>query len=177
MNEEKNALRTRFIGLAVVVSFGLTAHPALASLGSFPLNGANVHVSSNVMKSAAVVKEETASQTVATTPSPTAAYTVNVVILNSGTVVHEFVAASSDTVFAVTWSGPQQPDFVDILGTYSERYLKPSGADAIHAVGLNQRSLNASDLVVQSFGHPGRFKGYAYLPSAVPAGVSLSKLQ
>jgi hypothetical protein len=177
METKKKALEMRFIGLAAAISIGFTANPAVAALGGFPLTGANPHVTSNAMKAAAVMKASTASQATAATSSANPGYSVNVVTLNSGTVVREFVATSSDTVFAVAWSGPLEPSFVDILGTYSERYLKPSGFDVIRSGGLSQRGLSSSDLVVQSFGHFGRFNGYAYLPSAVPAGVSLSELQ
>ncbi|CAB3757091.1 DUF2844 domain-containing protein [Paraburkholderia humisilvae] len=177
METENKALKMRFIGLAVVVGIGFTANTATATLGGFPLTGANPHVTSNVMQVAAVMKATKSSQAPAATSSGNAVYSVNVVTLNSGTVVREFVATSSGTVFAVAWSGPWQPNFVDILGPYSERFLKPSGADVIRAGGLSQRSLSSSDLVVESFGHFGRFIGHAYLPSAVPVGVSLSELQ
>jgi hypothetical protein len=177
METEKKALAIRSIGLAVVASLGFTANAANAELGGFPLTGSNPRVAANVMQSAAVIKAETASQTAPAAPSVNGAYKVNVVTLNSGTVVREFVATSSNTVFAVAWSGPRPPNLVDILGPYSARYLKPSGSDVIHAGSLSQRSLSSQDLIVQSFGHPGRFSGNAWLPLAIPPDVSLSELQ
>jgi hypothetical protein len=177
METGKKTSKWRFIGLAVVVSIGLAANTAVAALGGFPLTGSNPHVTSNVMKAAALMNASTASQATAAASSANTPYSVNVVTLKSGTVVREFVATSSNTVFAVIWNGPRQPDFVDILGAYSKRYLQPSGSDVIRVGGLSQRGLSSSDLAVQSFGRLGRFKGYAYLRSAVPAGVSLSELQ
>ncbi|CAB3754150.1 DUF2844 domain-containing protein [Paraburkholderia solisilvae] len=177
METGKRSLKWRFVGLAAVVSIGFAANAAVAALGGFPLTGANPHVTSNVMKAAALVQTSTPSQAAAAASSANALYSVNVVVLKSGTVVHEYVATSSNTVFAVIWNGPRQPNFADILGAYSTRYLTPSGLDVIRVGGLSQRGLSSPDLVVQSFGRMGRFKGYAYLPSAVPPGVSLTELQ
>jgi hypothetical protein len=174
--KRKNMMKTGLLGLAAALSIGVAANPAVAALGSFPLTGGDHHVTSNVMESAAAKSVSRASQTTATPPA-SAAYSVNVVTLASGTIVREFVATSSNAVFAVAWSGPRPPNFVDILGTYAERYLKPTGSDAIRVGGLSQRGLNSSDLVVQSFGHFGRFNGYAYLPSAVPAGFPFPNLK
>ncbi|GAB2924414.1 DUF2844 domain-containing protein [Paraburkholderia jirisanensis] len=177
MKTGKKALAMKAVGLAAAISIGFIANTAFAALGGSPLTGANPHVASSVMKAAAVVKASTASQITAASAPANALYSVNIVTLNSGTVVHEFVATSSNTVFAISWGGPRLPSFADILGSYSERYLKPSGSDLIRVGGLRQRTLSSSDLVVQSFGHAGQFNGCAYLPSAVPAGVSLSELQ
>jgi hypothetical protein len=177
METGNKALKMRFIGLAAAVGIASTANTAVAALGSFPLTGTNPHVASNVMKAAVVMKASTASPASAATSPANAPYGVNVVTLSSGTVVREFVATSNNTVFAVAWHGPRQPNFADILGTYSKRYLTPSGSDVIRVGGLSQRGLSSPDLVIQSFGHVGNFSGYAYLTSAFPAGVALSDLQ
>ncbi len=144
MKTGNKTLEVRFIGMAIAISIGFAANTAVAALGGIPLTGANPHVTSNVMKAAAVRKASMASQATAATSQANAAYSVNVVTLNSGTMVREFVATSSDTVFAVAWSGPWLPNFADILGTYSERYLKPSGSDVIRVGGLSQRGLSSS---------------------------------
>lgn len=170
-------LTAGLIGLAVAAGIGFTANTAVAALGDFPLTGANPHVASNVMSAAAVMKAATVLQANASTPSANAPYSVNVITLNSGTVVREYVAPSSQKVFALSWNGPKAPNYVDILGAYSDRYLRPSGGDVIRVGGLSQRSLTSPDLVVQSTGHMGRFSGCAYLPLEIPAGVSLSELQ
>jgi hypothetical protein len=180
MDIENRVLKARFIGFAVAVCLGFAANTAVAALGSFPLTGANPHVTSNVMRAAAVIKASVfsqASQVSGTTASANAAYSVNVVTLNSGTVVREFVATSNGDVFALIWDGPRAPNYMDILGAYSERYLHPAGTDVIRVGGVSQISLSSPDLVVQSMGHFGGFHGCAYLPLEVPAGVSLSELQ
>src|ERR1700744_2922768 len=127
MKIENKVLKARFIGFAVAVSLGFAANTAVAPLGSFPLTGANPHVASNVMRAAAVMKASVfsqASQVSGTTASANAPYSVNVVTLNSGTVVREFVATSTGNVFALTWDGPWAPNYMDILGAYSQRYLQ-----------------------------------------------------
>ncbi|WP_083615321.1 DUF2844 domain-containing protein [Paraburkholderia sp. SOS3] len=177
MEAQQKALKTGFVEMAVAVCIGFTANTATAALGDFPLTGADPRVASSVMGAARVAKAAMSLQGDAATSSANALYSVNVVTLNSGTVVREFVATSSQKVFALIWNGPRTPDYADILGAYSERYLRPSSADVIHVGGLSQRSLSSQDLVVQSMGHPGRFSGSAYLPREIPAGVSLSELQ
>jgi hypothetical protein len=151
--------------------------PAFAALGSYPMSGADHHVTASAMVSAhAMVQAKAGSAAQASVPA-NAAYSENVVTLDSGTVVHEFVATATNTVFAVSWKGPRLPNFNDILGTYATRYLKPTGSDVVQSRGLSGHGLQASDLVVQSYGRLGQFSGFAYLPSAIPAGVSLSELQ
>jgi hypothetical protein len=185
MRAGNKTLIARFIGLSVALSGCFAVHTAFAALGGSPLTGADPHVASSVMTHAAEAKALTASQVSATDAASAAAaaaahaaYSVNVVTLTTGTVVREFVATSSNTVFALTWSGSRPPNFADILGPYADRYLKkPAGADVIRVGGLRQRGLSSSDLVVESFGHYGQFSGYAYLPSAVPAGLSLTDIQ
>jgi hypothetical protein len=177
MEMENKVLKARFIGLAIAVCIGFAANTAVAALGSVPLTGSNPHVASNAMRSAAEIKASTVSQANSATPPANALYSVNVVTLNSGTVVREFVSTTSGNVFALTWQGPRVPNYKDILGIYSERYLRPMGTDLIRVGGVSQRSLNSPDLVVQSFGHFGGFHGCAYLPLEFPAGLTPSELQ
>jgi hypothetical protein len=168
----RNFFKSGLMGVVAALCLSVASTSAFAALGSSPMTGANNHVAASQMLSAHVMAQASAS---AAAQNP--AYSVNNVTLDSGTVVREFVATSTNEVFAVSWKGPRLPNFKDILGTYAPRYLTPTGADVVKSGGLGQRSLSASDLVVQSLGRLGQFSGYAYLPSAVPAGVSLSELQ
>ncbi len=77
------------------------------------------------------------------------------------------------TVFAVAWRGPRVPDLQQALGTYFDRY---SAAVKVRSGGHNHFELRQTDLVVQAGGHMRAFVGRAYLPSAIPAGVSLADL-
>jgi hypothetical protein len=100
------------------------------------------------------------------------AYQVHQLSLPSGTTLKEFVAPNG-TVFAVAWRGPRVPDLQQALGTYFDRY---SAAVKVRSGGHNHFELRQTDLVVQAGGHMRAFVGRAYLPSAIPAGVSLADL-
>lgn len=170
----KTVLMSHLRGIFLAVGMCVCAQ-AFAALGGFPMTGASHRVTaSSMMAAKAATSSSTAAASTTTTSS---AYTENVVTLDSGTVVHEFVATATNLVFKVTWSGPRLPNFQDILGSYSARYLTPSATSNVAPRGLGHSGLSASDLVVQSFGRLGHFYGYAYLPSAVPAGVDPSQLQ
>lgn len=156
-----------------MLAFGCVA--AHAALGSLPLTGATQHVAASVMAAAQVTQT---AKSASSTSTANAQYTVNSVTLDSGTVVREFVATSSNIVFALTWDGPAKPNFREILGDSFSRFVAPSGTESgLQVGGTSQRTLSASDLVARSFGHAGHFRGYAYLPALIPAGVPLSNLQ
>jgi hypothetical protein len=99
-------------------------------------------------------------------------YRVHDIELPSGTVLREF-AALDGKVFAVAWSGPSIPNLRQALGRYFDEYV--SAAGAMHGV-RHRIEVQESDLVVQSGGHMRRFSGRAYLPAALPAGVTLDEL-
>jgi hypothetical protein len=170
----KTVLMSHLRGIFLAVGMCFCAQ-AFAALGGFPMTGASHRVTATSMMAAKAATS--ASTTTTSTTTASSAYTENVVTLDSGTVVHEFVATATNLVFKVTWSGPRLPNFQDILGSYSARYLTPSATSNVKLRGLGHSGLSASDLVVQSFGRLGHFYGYAYLSSAVPAGVDLSQLQ
>jgi hypothetical protein len=96
-----------------------------------------------------------------------AAYTDVEKILESGTVVHEYVDASG-TVFAVSWAGPFLPDLKEILGSHFNALVTHANKSA--KAGRSQLALRQSDLVIVSGGHMGSFEGRAWLPAKLPAG-------
>ena len=100
-------------------------------------------------------------------------YQVQEMQMPSGTLVREFVA-SNGTVFAVAWNGPTVPNLRQILGQYFDNFV--AAARAKHA-GHRHLEIQQSDLVVQVGGHMRAFSGRAYLPPAVPAGVSIADLR
>jgi hypothetical protein len=93
----------------------------------------------------------------------------------SGTLVYEY-ATPQGTVFAVTWHGPLPPDLHQLFGSYYPRY---QAAAAAHARPGMHRQVNIvdADLVVQSTARLRAFGGLAYIPSLMPAGVSVANLQ
>jgi hypothetical protein len=99
-------------------------------------------------------------------------YRVHSIELPSGTVVREY-ATLSGTVFAVAWSGPAVPNLQQTLGSYYATFL--SGAKASRT-GHHHLEIRRDNFVMQSSGHMRAFTGRAYVPQAIPAGVSLDEL-
>jgi|HubBroStandDraft_4_1064222.scaffolds.fasta_scaffold247689_1 hypothetical protein len=99
-------------------------------------------------------------------------YRVHEIQLPSGT-VREFVSLDGH-VFAIAWSGRSMPNLRQALGEYFDPYVA-----ALQVTRSDHRHVRVEldNLVVQSTGHMrGTFAGRAYLPQAIPAGVSLGDL-
>jgi hypothetical protein len=167
-------------GLAALVA----AQPACAALGGAPMatpGGASVATLSAASaaaatgNSAAVAHLATEAAASGAT-STSAAYTVQQTTLADGTVVREYLT-SAGTVFGVAWDGPHLPNLSTLLGTYFPQYV--AGVKASHAAGhvRGPGVVEDSGLVVHSGGHMGAFSGQAWLPQALPAGVSASDIQ
>jgi Protein of unknown function (DUF2844) len=106
------------------------------------------------------------------TVTPHANYTLHEIQLPSGTLLREF-ADSDGKVFAVAWNGPTVPNLRQTLGQYFDSYV--AAAKAQHS-GHHHLQIRQSDLVVLAGGHMRAFTGLAYLPQAVPSGVSVGDL-
>ncbi|MFM0499126.1 DUF2844 domain-containing protein [Paraburkholderia caffeinilytica] len=156
---------------------------AYAGLGGAPMTPpTDASVSSRTVQPA--TSSATAAQSVmrsassaASSPSASASYTVRETTLGNGTVVREYLAADG-SVFGIAWRGPQMPDLNDLLGSYFSQYV--AGAKAARAArggGRGPVAVDQSSLVVRSGGHMGAFSGQAWLPPALPAGVSGSDIQ
>jgi hypothetical protein len=100
-------------------------------------------------------------------------YRVHEMQAPGGTVIREY-AALNGNVFAVTWKGPFMPNLRQTLGQYFDRYV---AAAQSHHADHRQLHIQDSDLVVQASGHQHAFAGRAYLPGAIPDGVSIGDLQ
>ncbi|WP_233851731.1 DUF2844 domain-containing protein [Paraburkholderia sp. HD33-4] len=157
------------------------AQSAHAALGSAPLTPpSDASVSSRVVQPAGgstqgVMRSE--SSAASSTSSASASYTVRETTFGNGTVVREYLGASG-AVFGIAWHGPQMPDLSDLLGSYFPQYV--AGVKAVRAARGNARgpvAVDDSGIVVRSGGHMGAFSGVAWLPSALPAGVSGSDIQ
>ncbi|WP_233803950.1 DUF2844 domain-containing protein [Paraburkholderia sp. HP33-1] len=157
------------------------AQSAHAALGSAPLTPpSDASVSSRVVQPAggatqSVMRSE--SSAASSTSSTSTSYTVRETTFGNGTVVREYLSTSG-AVFGIAWRGPQMPDLSDLLGSYFPQYV--AGVKAVRAARGNARgpvSVVDSALVVHSGGHMGAFTGVAWLPSALPSGVSGSDIQ
>lgn len=107
--------------------------------------------------------------------TPMQLYSLHEIDTPSGTVVHEY-STRPGTVFAVTWQGQLPPDLAQLFGNYYKQY---QDAAAAHSRPGMHRQLNFAnpDFVVESTGRLRSFRGKAYVPSLVPAGVSVAELQ
>ncbi|MFX1763565.1 DUF2844 domain-containing protein [Paraburkholderia sp. A1RI-2L] len=163
------------------------AQPASAALGGAPMStpqGASVTVPDAATSPAgqgaasAVVRQAapaSAASPASAAGSTTASYTVKQTTLANGIVVREYVSQAG-MVFGVAWNGPQPPDLATLLGNYFPQYV--SGVQANRARGVRgPGAVESSGLVVHSGGHMGAFSGEAWLPQALPAGVSTSDIQ
>jgi hypothetical protein len=88
-----------------------------------------------------------------------------------GTTIDEY-ASSTGRIFAYTWQGPTMPDLRALLGPYDASYR--SGATANLAAGreLHAARVARPDVVVESGGQMRSYVGRAWLPDALPAGVT-----
>ncbi|RZF28045.1 DUF2844 domain-containing protein [Paraburkholderia sp. UYCP14C] len=157
------------------------AQSAHAALGSAPLTPpSDASVSSRVVQPASgstqgVMRSEASAAS--STSSSSASYTVRETTFGNGTVVREYLGASG-AVFGIAWHGPQMPDLSDLLGSYFPQYV--AGVKAVRAARGNARgpvAVDGTSVMVRSGGHMGAFSGVAWLPSALPAGVSGSDIQ
>lgn len=100
-------------------------------------------------------------------------YRVHEMQLPSGTVLREY-AGLDGKVFAVTWNGPFIPNLKQSLGSYFAEFA--AAAPAAHGT-RKHLEVREPDLVVESAGHMRAHHGIAYLPQALPSGVSVGDLQ
>jgi len=101
-------------------------------------------------------------------------YTVHSMTTAQGVHVREYVSRS-DVVFAVCWDGPFLPDLRQLLGVHFVTF-KSEAARAPRA-GHSQISIVRPEVVIQSTGHMRAFRGCAFIPAGVPAGVTAQEIR
>jgi hypothetical protein len=89
-----------------------------------------------------------------------------------GGLVRELVSPSG-TVFGVAWEGPRVPDLRQLLGANFAAYT-----DAARTTRRRRGPLvlQAPGLVFESYGHARAFRGRAFIPELLPAGVSIDAI-
>lgn len=94
-------------------------------------------------------------------------YSVNDIVMVSGTVIREYISPAS-IVFGVGWNGPTMPDLQRVLGSSAGEVTAAANTPN------SGRTLNITTgtLVLHSGGHMRFFRGNAYIPLLVPVGVS-----
>ncbi len=92
--------------------------------------------------------------------------------LGSGTLIREY-SDLNGLVFAVDWSGPVIPDLASLLGAYFSWFK--AHTDQARSEGNYRAPVNVdrNDVVIRSNGRMRNFFGHAYVPTLVPAGVTL----
>jgi len=106
--------------------------------------------------------------------SETPFYSLHSITTAQGVHVGEYVSRSG-VVFAVCWDGPFLPDLRQLLGVHFVTF-KSEVARTPHA-GHSQVSIVRPEVVIQSTGHMRSFRGSAFIPAAVPAGLTLAQIR
>lgn len=101
-------------------------------------------------------------------------YAVHSITTAQGVHVREYVSRSG-VVFAVCWDGPFLPNLRQLLGVHFVTF-KSEVARSPHA-GHSQVSIVRPEVVIQSTGHMRSFRGIAFIPAAVPAGVTPAEIR
>jgi len=151
--------------LAVCGALGV-ATPASAALGGAPMTTPSGAVAKTVSPVA-----RAASSSSAASSSTSAGYTVKQTTDSAGTAVREYIGADGN-VFGIAWQGRFMPDLATLLGSYFPQYKSAIEAQRAQHAGRGPVAVEQSGLVVHSLGHMGAFFGQAYLPAALPSGVS-----
>ncbi|OLL30480.1 hypothetical protein BTH42_17170 [Burkholderia sp. SRS-W-2-2016] len=91
------------------------------------------------------------------------------------TVINEY-ATSTGQIVAYAWQGPTMPDLHALLGKYADSY-QAGAAAAAGSGNLHASRVARSDVIVESGGPMRGYVGRAWLPAALPAGVTSDDIQ
>jgi hypothetical protein len=167
------ALSPAVLAACAALFLSLQATPSKAALGGTPMQTPNDATAKAVSPSAARVSAKAALGPGSIAPTN---YSVTETTFASGTVVREYLATDG-TVFGVAWRGPYKPDLETLLGSYFPQYVSGAQAQRAQRGVHGQLAIDGTTLVVRSGGHLGAFAGQAWLPAALPAGVSGDDIQ
>jgi Protein of unknown function (DUF2844) len=103
-------------------------------------------------------------------------YSVHEIRMPTGVAVKEYVSPAGK-VFAVTWQGPFQADLRQLLGSYFDQYTQAVQAQQAERHGHGPLLIQEPGLVVEVTGHLRAFRGRAYIPQMLPAGVHSEELR
>ena len=93
-----------------------------------------------------------------------------------GTTLNEY-ASSTGQIFAYTWQGPTMPDLPALLGAYNASYRVGAADGYAASHDLHAARVARSDVIVESGGQMRSYVGRAWLPTALPAGVTPADLR
>ncbi|KVO18412.1 hypothetical protein WL30_05460 [Burkholderia ubonensis] len=98
-------------------------------------------------------------------------YSIHETTLPDGPAVREYIDQTG-SVFAIAWHGPSAPDLAMLLGDYFPQYLKGAAAQYKAVPSLSFVVVKQPGLVVSTGGRIGDFSGRAWIPQALPPGVT-----
>ena len=99
--------------------------------------------------------------------TPRQGYSIKQLSAPDGRTIREYVS-SAGLVFGVAWQGQRMPDLQQLLGSYfgqvkqAARPRRQRGGPLV---------IQSKDFVLVSGGHMRSFRGFAYVPNLLPAGV------
>lgn len=102
-------------------------------------------------------------------PDAAASYTTNVVPTADGGKITEYVSRQG-VVFGISWRTPMMPNMKLVLGNYFPSFEQSAAASR----GNGRRGplhIQRADLVLQSVGQLGDFRGRAFVPGLLPPDV------
>lgn len=102
------------------------------------------------------------------------AYDIHETTTADGARVRQYVSRAG-TVFAVGWSGRTQLDLKTLLASHYDEYVV--AARVPHGANHHVFTATTPGMVISVVKHPRGFTGTAYIPAAVPAGVSAGELR
>ncbi|ANB73303.1 hypothetical protein AYM40_13740 [Paraburkholderia phytofirmans OLGA172] len=86
------------------------------------------------------------------------------------TTINEY-ATNTGQIIAYTWQGPTMPDLRALLGPYADSYRTGAAASAPDG-NLHASRVVRPDVIVESGGPMRGYAGRAWLPAALPPGVT-----
>ena len=97
-------------------------------------------------------------------------------VTDAGTTTINEYATSTGQIIAYAWQGPTMPDLRALLGKHADSYQ--AGVAAAPADGnLHVSRVARPDVIVESGGPMRGYVGRAWLPAALPAGVTANDFQ
>jgi hypothetical protein len=91
------------------------------------------------------------------------------------TAIHEY-ATSTGRIIGYAWQGPTMPDLDALLGKYAGSY-RAGASVAARDGNLHVSRIARPDVIVESGGPMRGYVGRAWLPAALPPGVTADDLQ
>ena len=91
------------------------------------------------------------------------------------TTINEY-ATNTGQIIGYAWEGPTMPDLHALLGKYADSYRTGAATSAADA-NLHSSRIARPDVIVESGGPMRGYVGRAWLPAALPPGVTADDLQ